>query len=109
MTETAAPIAKPVSRPRSRKPATVSVSALAKHLDVARAYIAKLEAEGAVQGFGAMTVASAWTEKAGADHKAGTLAIPIAECMKRADALPPPPPDPNAPPPKKGPTPPPKP
>jgi hypothetical protein len=49
MTETAAPIAKPVSRPRSRMPATVSVSALAKHLDVARAYIAKLEAEGVIE------------------------------------------------------------
>jgi hypothetical protein len=46
------PVAKPVSRPRSRKPATVSVSALAKHLDVARAYIEKLEAEGVIQRHG---------------------------------------------------------
>ena len=41
--------AKPVSRPRSRKPATVSASALTLHLDCARAYISKLEAEGVIQ------------------------------------------------------------
>ena len=35
-----------VSRPRSRKPATVSASALAQHLDCSRTYIGKLEAEG---------------------------------------------------------------
>jgi hypothetical protein len=39
MTETVAidrpPVAKPVSRPRSTKPATVSASALALHLDAA--------------------------------------------------------------------------
>jgi hypothetical protein len=29
-------VAKPVSRPRSRKPATVSASALAQHLDFSR-------------------------------------------------------------------------
>jgi hypothetical protein len=40
------PVAKPVSRPRSRKPATVSASALAQHLDCSRTYIGKLEAEG---------------------------------------------------------------
>jgi hypothetical protein len=49
MTETVtsdrSPVAK-VSRPRSRKPATVSASALAQHLDCSRTYIAKLEAEG---------------------------------------------------------------
>lgn len=39
-------VAKPVSRRRSRKPATVSASALAQHLDCSRSYIAKLEAEG---------------------------------------------------------------
>ena len=39
-------VAKPVSRPRSRKPATVSASALALHLDCSRTYIGKLEAEG---------------------------------------------------------------
>ncbi len=37
-------VAKPVSRPRSRKPATVSATALALHLDCSRTYIGKLEA-----------------------------------------------------------------
>jgi hypothetical protein len=50
MTETVAPVAKPVSRPRSRKAETVSASALAQHLiDCSRAYIGKLEAEGVIQ------------------------------------------------------------
>ena len=53
MTETVAndrpPVAKPVSRPRSREPATVSASALALHLDCSRTYVAKLEAEGVIQ------------------------------------------------------------
>jgi hypothetical protein len=54
MTETV-PIDRPpaaratVSRPRSRKPATVSASALALHLDCSRSYIGKLEAEGVIQ------------------------------------------------------------
>jgi hypothetical protein len=48
VTETAAPI----SRRRSRKPATVSASALALHLDCSRAYIGKLEAEGVIQRHG---------------------------------------------------------
>jgi hypothetical protein len=43
-------VAKPVSRPRSRKPATVSASALARHLDCSRTYIGKLEAEGVISG-----------------------------------------------------------
>ena len=43
------PAAKPVSRPRSAKPATVSASALAQHLDCSRTYIGKLEAEGVIQ------------------------------------------------------------
>jgi hypothetical protein len=43
------PVAKPVSRPRSRKPATVSASALASHLDCSWTYIGKLEAEGVIQ------------------------------------------------------------
>jgi hypothetical protein len=42
-------IAKPVSRPRSRKPATGSASALAPHLDCSRTYIDKLEAESVIQ------------------------------------------------------------
>src|SRR5258707_4180158 len=42
-------VAKPVSRPRSRKPAIVSASALALHLDCSRTYIGKLEAEGVLQ------------------------------------------------------------
>ena len=53
MTETVAidrpSVAKPVSRPRSSKPATVSASALALHLDCSRTYIGKLEAEGVIQ------------------------------------------------------------
>jgi hypothetical protein len=43
------PVAKPISRPRSRRPATVSASALAQHLDCTRAYIGKLEADGVIQ------------------------------------------------------------
>ena len=42
-------VAKPVSRRRSRKPATVSASALALHLDCSRTYISNLEAEGVIQ------------------------------------------------------------
>jgi len=42
-------VAKPVSRPRSRKPATVSASAMALHLDCSRTYIGKLDAEGVIQ------------------------------------------------------------
>jgi hypothetical protein len=38
-----------LSRPRSRKSATVSASALAQHLDCSRTYIGKLEAEGVLQ------------------------------------------------------------
>jgi hypothetical protein len=38
-----------IDRPRSRKPATVSASALALHLDCCRTYIGKLEAEGVIQ------------------------------------------------------------
>jgi hypothetical protein len=49
MTETVAPVTEPVPRPRSRKPATVSASALARHLDCTRTYIDKLEAEGVIQ------------------------------------------------------------
>ena len=41
-------VAEPVSRPRPRKPATVSASALALHLDCSRSYIGKLEAEGVI-------------------------------------------------------------
>ena len=53
MTETVAidrpSVAKPVSRPRSRKPVIVSASALAQHLDCSRTYTGKLEAEGVIQ------------------------------------------------------------
>ena len=38
-----------VSRPRPTKPATVSASALALHLDCSRTYIGKLEAEGVIE------------------------------------------------------------
>jgi hypothetical protein len=48
MTETVAPVAKPVPRPRS-KAETVSASALARHLDCTRTYVGKLEAEGVIQ------------------------------------------------------------
>lgn len=48
MTETVAPIAKPSPRPGPRKPATVSASALAQHLDCSRTYIGKLEAESVI-------------------------------------------------------------
>ena len=41
-----------VAKPRSRKSATVSASALALHLDCSRAYIGKLEAEGVIQRHG---------------------------------------------------------
>ena len=37
------------NRGRSAKPATVSASALAQHLDCSRTYIGKLEAEGVIQ------------------------------------------------------------
>ena len=42
-------VAKPASRRRSAKPATVSASALAQHLDCSRTYIGKLEADGVIQ------------------------------------------------------------
>ena len=42
-------VTKPVFRPRSRKPATVSASALALYLDCSRTYVGKLEAEGVIQ------------------------------------------------------------
>jgi hypothetical protein len=44
-------VAKTVSR-RSRKPATVSASASALHLDCSGTYIRKLEAEGVIQRLG---------------------------------------------------------
>jgi hypothetical protein len=47
MTETVAPVAKPVPRPR--RAATVNASALALHLDCSRTYIGKLEADGVIQ------------------------------------------------------------
>jgi hypothetical protein len=43
------PVGKSVSRRRSAKPATVSASALALHLDCSRTYIGKLAAEGVIQ------------------------------------------------------------
>jgi hypothetical protein len=42
-------VVKPVSRRRSGRTATVSASALARHLDCSRTYIGKLEAEGVIQ------------------------------------------------------------
>jgi hypothetical protein len=45
----ARPSPKSVSRPRSKKHATISASALAQHLDCSRTYIGKLEAEGVIQ------------------------------------------------------------
>jgi hypothetical protein len=49
MTDTVAPVAKPIPRPRSRTAATVSASAFALHLDCSRAYIGRLEADGVIQ------------------------------------------------------------
>jgi hypothetical protein len=49
MTETVTMDRPSVAKPRSRKPATVSASALALHLDCSRTYIGKLEAEGVIQ------------------------------------------------------------
>ena len=43
------PVAKAISRRRSAKPATVSTSALALHLDCSRTDIGKLEADGVIQ------------------------------------------------------------
>lgn len=51
MTETVTIDRPPVAR--SRKPATVSGSALAQHLDCSRTYVSKLEAEGVIQRQGA--------------------------------------------------------
>jgi hypothetical protein len=42
-------VAEPVSRPRSRKPATVGAPALALHLDCSWTHIGKLEAEGVIR------------------------------------------------------------
>ena len=42
-------VTKSVSRARTRKPATVSASALAQHLDCSRTYLGKLEADGVIQ------------------------------------------------------------
>ena len=47
-----ASVDKLVSRPRSRKPAAVSASTLAQHLDCSRAYIAKLATEGVLHRAG---------------------------------------------------------
>jgi hypothetical protein len=52
MTEIVATVAKPASRPRSRRAETVSASALALHLDCSRAHICKREAEGVIQRHG---------------------------------------------------------
>jgi hypothetical protein len=41
-----------IARPPAAKPATVSASALALHLDCSRTYVGKLEAEGVIQGQG---------------------------------------------------------
>ena len=54
MTETVSSDGSPVARAavpgrQSRKPAPVSASALAQHLDCSRTYIGKLEAEGVIQ------------------------------------------------------------
>jgi hypothetical protein len=38
-----------IDRPSVPKPATVSASALAQHLDCSRTYVAKLEAEGVIR------------------------------------------------------------
>jgi hypothetical protein len=87
------------SKAKPDAPMEESLPRFTAALALANAGRAKLEAEGAVKGFGAISVDTAWGDKAGADYKDGKLAIPLPACMKIADALPPPPPDPNAPPP----------
>jgi hypothetical protein len=49
---------------------------------------ARLEAEGATKGAGAIAVGNAWADKARADYKAGAPRIPFTDCMARAGALP---------------------
>jgi hypothetical protein len=78
-------------------PMDVAIPRLTAALALANAGRTRLEAEGAAQGFGAISVDTAWGERAAEDYKAGKLAISLADCMKKAQALPPPPPDPNAP------------
>jgi hypothetical protein len=78
-------------------PMEVALPRLTAALALANAGRAKLEAEGAVQGFATISVDTAWGQKAGEDYQAGKLAIPLADCIKKAEALPPPQPDPNAP------------
>ena len=85
------------SKAKPDAPMEESLPRLTAALALANAGRRKLEAEGAVQGFGAIAVDTAWGEKAAADYTAGKLAIPLSDCMKTAAALPPPPPDPNAP------------
>jgi hypothetical protein len=64
------PVAKPVSRPRSSKPATVSASVLALHLDSSRTYTGKLEAEGVIRRHGDGFP----LDQSGADAASGGLA-----------------------------------
>ena len=80
-----------------KAPMEEALPRLTAALALANAGRAKLESEGAVQGFGAISVDTAWGAKAAADYAEDKLAIPLATCMKMADALAPPP-DANAPP-----------
>jgi hypothetical protein len=85
------------SKAKPDAPMEVALPRMTAALALANAGRRKLEAEGAVQGFGAIAVDTAWGEKAAADYSSAKLAIPLSDCMKKAAALPPPPPDPNAP------------
>jgi hypothetical protein len=87
------------SKAKPDAPMEESLPRLTAALALANAGRAKLEAEGAVQGFGAISVDMAWGEKAASDYADGKLAVSLSDCMKKAGALPPPPPDPSAPPP----------
>jgi hypothetical protein len=78
---------------RPNAPMEESLPRLTAALALANAGRAKLEAEGATQGFVTITVDTAWGEKASEDYKAGKLAISLKACMKMAKALPQPDPD----------------
>jgi hypothetical protein len=74
-------VAKPASRPRSRKAATVSALALALHLNCSRTYIGKLAGEGVIQrrgdGFFARSEPSLPTCDADPNHAGQLLDGPL--------------------------------
>ncbi|MGY8683368.1 hypothetical protein Q2941_37160 [Bradyrhizobium sp. UFLA05-153] len=74
------------SQPRSRKPVTVSASALALHLDCSRAYIGKLEAEGVIQrqggGFPLDKCRVAYLKYSRREHKSSSRTEAVADHVK---------------------------